>query len=143
MNIKFYLYLFLISIFSSSCSYFFQLKSDIELTRIIEEQINENPQDINFNVIDNFDWDSIIILGPYSNIEAEQNSLNLDLSNITENPIQHSDFVNLIVFLKDNKSIKISELSRNNGDFSGTKTVINKANAKFIKQRCGKIDLKP
>ena len=77
-----------------------QLNSDKELTKIIETQIKENSQKIDLSKIEALDYDELIILEPYSNIEKIQTELNLDLSNISKNQIYHSDFINLVVFLK-------------------------------------------
>ena len=87
-------------------------------------------------------YDELIILEPYSNIEKIQTELNLDLSNISKNQIYHSDFINLVVFLKKNKSIKISELDRNIGDFTDYKVLIKRENAYFYKNDQQKIELK-
>ena len=46
------------------------------------------------------------------------------------------------VFLKKNKSIKISELDRNIGDFTDYKVLIKRENAYFYKNDQQKIELK-
>jgi hypothetical protein len=119
-----------------------QLNSDKELTKIIETQIKENSQKIDLSKIEALDYDELIILEPYSNIEKIQTELNLDLSNISKNQIYHSDFINLVVFLKKNKSIKISELDRHIGDFTDYKVLIKRENAYFYKNDQQKIELK-
>ncbi len=119
-----------------------QLNSDKELTKILETQIKENSQKIDLSKIEALDYDELIILEPYSNIEKIQTELNLDLSNISKNQIYHSDFINLVVFLKKNKSIKISELDRNIGDFTDYKVLIKRENAYFYKNDQQKIELK-
>jgi hypothetical protein len=119
-----------------------QLNSDKELTKILETQIKKNSQKIDLSKIKALDYDELIILEPYSNIEKIQTELNLDLSNISKNQIYHSDFINLVVFLKKNKSIKISELDRNIGDFTDYKVLIKRENAYFYKNDQQKIELK-
>ena len=110
-----------------------QLKSDKSLTKIIETKIKDNPTKIDLTSIDKLDYDKLLILEPYSNIEKTQTELNVDLSNINGNQIDLSDRINLLVFLKNNKSIKISELNRKNGDFEDYKVFINRENALFEK----------
>lgn len=124
-----------------SCQYLSQLNSDKELTKTIETKIKENPKKIDLTEIENFDYDQLLILEPYSNIEKIQNELKIDLSNVSENPIHSLDGINLIVLLKKNKSVKISELKRANGDFEDYKVAINKENAIFEKNEKGIITL--
>jgi hypothetical protein len=124
-----------------SCRYLSQLNSDKELTKNIETKIKENPKKIDLTEIENFDYDQLLILEPYSNIEKIEYELKIDLSNISENPIHSLDGINLIVLLKKNKSIKISELNRANGDFKNYKVVINRKNALFEKNEKGIITL--
>lgn len=118
-----------------------QLKSDKSLTKIIETKIKDNPTKIDLTSIDKLDYDKLLILEPYSNIEKTQTELNVDLSNINGNQIDLSDRINLLVFLKNNKSIKISELNRKNGDFEDYKVFINRENALFEKNKNGIIIL--
>jgi hypothetical protein len=124
-----------------SCQYLSQLNSDKELTKNIETKIKENPKKIDLTQIENFDYDQLLILEPYSNIEKIQNELKIDLSNISENPIHSLDGINLIVLLKKNKSVKISELKRANGDFKDYKVVITREKALFAKNKKGIIYL--
>lgn len=124
-----------------SCQYLSQLNSDKELTKTIEIKIKDNPMKIDLTKIDNLDYDKLLILEPYSNIEKTEKELNIDLSNISENQIHSSDGINLLVFLKNNKSVKISELSRTNGDFEDYKVVINRENTIFEKNEKGIITL--
>ena len=118
-----------------------QLKSDKSLTKIIETKIKDNPTKIDLTSIDKLDYDKLLILEPYSNIEKTQTELNVDLSNINGNQIDLSDRINLLVFLKNNKSIKTSELNRKNGDFEDYKVFINRENALFEKNKNGIIIL--
>ena len=50
--------------------------------------------------------------------------------------------MNLLVFIKNNKSIKIAELSRKNGDFKDYKIVIDSKSAIFEKDNKAIIALK-
>ena len=125
----------------TACNNLFQLNSDKDLTKIIEAKIKDNPEKISLSNIEDLDYDKLLILEPYSNIEKTEKSLNVDLSNISENNIHSLDDINLLVFLKNNKSIKISELSRLNGDFGDYKILINKEDANFEKNEKGILTL--
>ena len=125
----------------TACNNLFQLNSDKDLTKIIEAKIKDNPEKISLSNIEDLDYDKLLILEPYSNIEKTEKSLNVDLSNISENNIHSIDDINLLVFLKNNKSIKISELSRLNGDFGDYKILINKEDANFEKNEKGILTL--
>jgi hypothetical protein len=125
----------------TACNNLFQLNSDKDLTKIIEAKIKDNPEKISLSNIEDLDYDKLLILEPYSNIEKTEKSLNVDLSNISQNNIHSLDDINLLVFLKNNKSIKISELSRLNGDFGDYKILINKEDANFEKNEKGILTL--
>ncbi|WP_338407430.1 hypothetical protein [uncultured Flavobacterium sp.] len=125
----------------TACNYLFQLNSDNDLTKIIETKIKENPKKISLSNIEDLDYDKLLILEPYSNIEKTEKELKVDLSNISENNIHSSDDINLLVFLKNNKSIKISELPRVNGDFVDYKILIKEENANFEKKEKGLLTL--
>jgi hypothetical protein len=139
MKVKILSLLFILSL--TACNNLFQLNSDNDLTKIIEAKIKDNPKEISLSNIENLDYDTLLILEPYSNIGETEKGLNVDLSNITENNIHYLDGFNLLVFLKNNKSIKISELSRLNGDFRDYKTLINKEEADFKKNEKGILTL--
>jgi hypothetical protein len=85
-----------------------------------------------------FEWDSLIILGPYSQVEKIEEEFNLNLSNIRQNGIKYSDYYDLVVFLKDKKSVKIVELKR---AMSLVREVIEKDKSTFIKASDGIIKL--
>ena len=125
----------------TACNNLFQLNSDKDLTKIIEAKIKDNPEKISLSNIEDLDYDKLLILEPYSNIEKTEKSLNVDLSNISQNNIHSLDDINLLVFLKNNKSIKISELSRLNGDFGDYKILINKEDTNFEKNEKGSLTL--
>ncbi|WP_106792415.1 hypothetical protein [Aquimarina sp. Aq78] len=112
-----------------------QLKSDIALTKKIEKQFELNDEIIEFQKLTNFEWDHVIIFEPYSSIKKNGIEWSLNLSNIQENRIKSDDGINLIVFLKDNKCIKILEPSRQIGDFKNLQIPIPKQNAKFFKTK--------
>jgi uncharacterized protein YebE (UPF0316 family) len=120
-----------------SCQYLNTLKSDKTLTEKIETEFKSENEIINLSILNSFEWEELLILGPYSVIDNIEKELNLDLENIRENGIEYSDSINLLIFIKDGKSIKISEVSRRIGDFMNLGEIIEKVNAKFIKTKDG------
>jgi len=120
-----------------SCQYLNPLRSDKTLTEKIAAEFKSESEIIDLTKLNNFEWNELIILGPYSVINNVEKELNLDLENIRENGIEHSDFINLLIFLKDGKSVKISEVSRGIGDFTNLSQIIEKDKAKFVKTEDG------
>ncbi|ETN96677.1 hypothetical protein [Zhouia amylolytica] len=116
-----------------SCQYLDTLHSDHTLTEKIEAEFNSDSEIIDLTELNNFEWEALLILGPYSVIENIEKELNLDLENIRENGIEFSDSINLLIFLKNGKSVKISEVSREIGDFTNMGEVIKKNGVKFVK----------
>lgn len=112
-----------------SCGYIFQLENDKILTEKIETELNSNNK-VDFAKVTDFEWDGLIILGPYSQVEKIEEELNLNLTNIKQNGITYSDHYDLVVFLKDKKSVKIVELKR---AMHPAGTIIDKDKSTFIK----------
>jgi hypothetical protein len=121
-----------------SCGYLFQLENDKILAEKIETELNSESNKIDFTKVADFEWDSLIILGPYSQVEKIEEELNLNLKNIRQNGIRYSDYYDLIVFLKDKKSVKIIELKR---AMSPGRTIIDKDKSIFIRGNDGKVTL--
>ena len=113
------------------------MNSDNSLTEKIESEFKSESEIIDLKNFNEFDWDNLLILGPYSVVDNIEKELNLDLENIRENRIESDDSINLLVFLKNGKSIKVSEVSRGIGDFSNLRNLISKESAKFIKTENG------
>mgnify|MGYP000096991985 CR=1 FL=1 len=118
-----------------SCQQLNQLNSDNSLTEKIESEFKS--KNIDLTNLNDFDWENLLILGPYSLIDNIEKELNLNLENIRENGIEYDDSINLLVFLKNRKSFNISEVSRGVGDFSNLRILISKESAKFIKTENG------
>jgi len=131
----------IIFLVSFSCQNVNHLSSDNILTKRIETMFKSDSKIIDLSQLNSFEWDELIILGPYSVVENVENELNLDLENIRENKIEYDDSINLLVFLKNRKSIKISEVSRGIGDFMYLFLIIEKEKSKFIKSRNGTYNL--
>jgi len=121
-----------------SCGYLFQLENDKILSEKIEAELNSKSKTVDFPKIADFEWDSLIILGPYSQVEKIEEELNLNLTNIRQNGIRYSDYYDLVVFLKDKKSVKIVELKK---AMSPQRTIINKEKSLFITGNDGIITL--
>ena len=84
-----------------SCEYLNQLSSDNSLTEKIETEFKSKSEIIDLKSLNEFDWDNLLILGPYSIVDNIEKELNLDLENIRENGIEYDDSINLLVFLKN------------------------------------------
>ncbi|MDT0687303.1 hypothetical protein [Autumnicola psychrophila] len=124
-----------------SCEYLFQLENDEILKDKIVTGLSSQSGKVDLAKITDFEWDSLIILGPYSQIEKIEEELNLNLSNIRQNGIQHSDSYDLIVFLKDKKSVNIVELGRAMSPGGNGRTVISKEKSTFLKGNDGTVRL--
>jgi len=111
-----------------SCEYLFQLKNDEKLAEKIEKELNSENGAIDFAKMTDFDWDSLIILGPYTTIENIEKEFDLNLANIRQNGIHYSDYYDLVVFIKDRKSVKIVELKR---AINSQRKIVKKEESKF------------
>ena len=120
-----------------SCQYLNPLRSDKDLTEKIETEFKIGNEIVDLSKLNNFEWNELLILGPYSVIDNVERELNLDLENIRENGIEYSDSINLLIFLKNGKSVKISQVSRGIGDFTNLTQIIEKSKAKFVKTENG------
>lgn len=99
----------------------------------IESKISEelqNSNELNLSNYNDFDWDSLIILNPYSNIEKIEKEKDINLSDVSTS-IEKLDNINLIVFLKKGKAVKYSELHRSIADFDKYQDIIGKEKANF------------
>lgn len=117
------LFILITSLFSCSIN-------EKSLENYISTEI-ENSNELNLSNYTKIDWDSIIILGPYSNMEEIEKENKIDLSNVS-NSIESLDSINLIILLKGSKAVKYSEISRSIADFNHYKEIIKKDNANFV-----------
>ncbi len=111
-----------------SCGYLFQLENDEKLAKKIENKLYSENGAVDFAKMTDYDWDSLIILGPYTTIENIEKEFDLNLANIRQNGIHYSDYYDLVVFLKDKKSVKIIELKR---AINSQRKIIKKEESKF------------
>ncbi|GAA4238245.1 hypothetical protein GCM10022291_27990 [Postechiella marina] len=115
-----------------NCKYLSLLHSDKNLTKKIETEFLSDAKIVDFSNFDTFAWDELLILAPYSSINLYEKELQLNLKNIRGHKIEMYDSFNLIVFLKNGKSVKISEFPLLTGYFKNSGIRIKKDNAKFI-----------
>lgn len=101
--------LFIIIAIFTSCSSFFQLSSDIELSEKINSEYLKEKTPIDLSRITDFEWDNYIVIGPYQIPKEVEKIYNLDLSNISEYATTN-DSKSLLVFIKNKKSIKICSI---------------------------------
>jgi len=65
------------------------------------------------DTISSFEWDSLLVVGPYSLLESISEKESVKLNKIP-NTIQHHDSFMLIIFLNNNEGIKWIEIDRAN-----------------------------
>lgn len=104
--------------------------SDKHLENEIQTEIQET-KSINFSNYTDFQWDSVILLPPYTSIENLEREQNLDLSPLNTN-IETLDSFYLLVFLKNKKAVKSVEIDRNLGEFDVKYTRLIPKNEKMI-----------
>lgn len=104
--------------------------SDKHLENEIQTEIQET-KSINFSKYTDFQWDSVILLPPYTSIENLERTQNLDLSPLNTN-IETLDSFYLLVFLKNKKAVKSVEIDKNLGEFDVKYTRLIPKNEKMI-----------
>jgi len=118
------------------------LTSDSELAASIESRFlttafQVTASTIDLSNLDDFAWDNMLILGPYTSIAQTEKDLNIDLGNINGDKIAESDAINLMIFFQNNEAVKMAEISRGIGDFPDLSVMIEKGRAKFVKTQSG------
>lgn len=130
---KIILFTFL-SLAFTSCTYLFQLEDDTELSAFLHKEIAEENYPIDLTDLKAIDWDSMIVLGPYTQIEKVEQDLDLDLRNIRHHGIAYSDHLTLLVFLREGTSVNIVELQTPIGP---SREIIAKKDCVFGKEKTG------
>lgn len=106
---------FLCFTFFLSCK---KIQSDKILEHKIKAIVTENKDSVlDLETITDFDWENVLILGPYSNPEMVERNLGIDLSSIMHSGIESRDDINQIVFLKKNAIVRMVEYPRYPSDF--------------------------
>lgn len=96
----------------SSCHLFNQLSLDDDLTSKINLQYCREKVPVDLIKITDFEWDNYIIIGCYQIPQKVAEKYKIDLSNISEYA-SSDDSRFLLVFVKNNKAIKICTVNRN------------------------------
>jgi hypothetical protein len=96
----------------SSCHLFNQLSFDDDLTSKINLQYSRKKEPVDLIKITDFEWDNYIIIGCYQIPQKVGDKYKIDLSNISQYA-SSDDSKFLLVFLKNNKAIKICPVNRN------------------------------
>lgn len=96
--------------------------SDKKLEREINSEIKKT-NSLNFSNYKDFQWDSVILLPPYTNIERVEKENDLDLSGVSKD-IEILDTFKILVFLKDRKIVKYVEINSVLGGFDAKYEVI-------------------
>lgn len=84
------------------------LQNDKDLSKKIYNEIKTTKQ-LDLKKINDFEWDAILILEPYSDPQKIGKDTDVDLSDVGGN-IKSSDDYSLLVFLKDKKAVKTCEV---------------------------------
>jgi len=135
MNFRLSIYILLIPLFFScgQSSKSYEILNDTEHLNLLKKEIISGKKIIRFESIMKFEWDSMIILTPYSWPEKVGEKHNVDLKSIERFGIKSRDDINLIVFLKNNKPIRVIEYPRYPGDFSNNEIeIIEKSKANYM-----------
>lgn len=133
MNFKLLIYIFSsILFFSCEQNGNNKILDDKEHLELLKKEIISGKNIIRFESIMKFDWESLIILTPYSWAEQVGKENKIDLTTIEHFGIKSRDDINLIVFLKNNEPIRVIGYPRYPGDFSNNKIeIIDKSKANY------------
>ncbi len=77
------------------------------------------PYEIRFDTINSFEWDKLLIIGPYRDIHSEKFDA-YDLQGVSDEIKHHDNFI-LFVFLNQNKGVRYIELDSNETLFKSLK----------------------
>ena len=109
-----------------------KLSHDDTLEEKLANKIASTTDSIDFEEFTSFDWESLIILMPYSLPDQVEETLRIDLSSIRHLGIEERDDINLIVFLQHNAPVKVIAFPRHKGDFADNDIeIIDKSEASF------------
>lgn len=102
-----------------------KIVSNGELSKKIIFEL-ESKKELDFSKVTNFDWDTMMIFHPYSNINDKFKWVYID------NSINTRDDINSIVFIKNNNIVEMVNIDRKyDFDTSTTNKKIEKKNSKF------------
>jgi len=95
-----------------------KISNDIESLELLKKEITSGKELVQFDSLMQFEWESLIILTPYSLPKKVGEKYNIDLTSIEHFAIESRDDINLIVFLKNNIPTRVIAYPRYPGDFS-------------------------
>ena len=101
-----------------SCDQGDNVGSDIVLEDLIKENVLSGQSILDLDSITKFEWDSVIILTPYTNPKDISGHFNIDLAKIEATNIEHRDDINVLIFVDDGNPVTMVEYPRFPGDFS-------------------------
>ena len=107
-----------------SCDYLRELNFDKDLANKINLSFKKERKAIDLPSFTDFEWDNFIVLGCYQVPDSVGQKYKIDLSNISEYATIN-DSKNVLVFIKNKKSINICEIDRGI-HFTNTKRLIMK-----------------
>ena len=107
-----------------------ELKEDIALKNLIIETV-EKSNEIEFYKITNFQWDTMYVFTPYSNVKTILQENGISNFNFEFN-VQYQDTINMIAFVNKDKLVAFIELPRNYGGVDLSQNLkFSKEEAKF------------
>ncbi|KXX70805.1 hypothetical protein [Flammeovirga sp. SJP92] len=122
----------LLSILLSALLFSCGLSNDQQLEEKLRQEITSGKKTIEFEKLTNFEWENLLILGPYSQIKNIEKELDVDLCEIEHFNVQTRDDVNLIVFMVGRQPVNVIVYPHYPGDFSGNASkLIPKSDANF------------
>jgi len=118
MKTHFTIYVLLtIALFSCNLISQKQIPSNEELESRIKEMVTSGADELVISNLTEFEWDSLIILAPYTLIEDCPERFNIDCGSIEHSGIQHLDDRCVLVFLNEGQICTMVESKRHPGDF--------------------------
>lgn len=101
----------------SSCGQADKLNSDNELVTKIQKEVTSGQASLDLGKITDFEWDSLLILTPYTRPNDIEVQFNIDLSLTKHSMIEHLDHINQLIFFSNGTPTKMVEYPRYPGDF--------------------------
>ncbi len=119
-----------------SCSGNKKLESDPILVQRLQRQVKSGQPILNLGQLTEFQWDSLLILTPYSQVDIIEKRLSIDLSKIKPSKIEFNDGINQLIFFHNGFAVKMIEYPRYPGDFDNEQNRI-----KFIRKDQATFDI--
>lgn len=109
------------------------IDEDLGLKDKIKKQYMDSTNEtiIDFNKLTNGNWDKMYVITPYTDYINYCRKQNIDGAKKVSTTIETNDSINLILFVSENDIVSYINLSREYGDFFGSKIEISKNKAKY------------